>query len=299
MLVDLVVPSAPAALLAIVQRGRRGRGRGHAGQGAVDLLDHLADGLIRLLGHEGELQDDNDDGDDEVGEEEAVVAKGAGGLFENDAVDEEQRARGVEGARQQSEDEPRVSGEGIGQLEGGDVGKRPAEGEEQVAKEQAVKGEALLVGHEERARDEEERAEDATDTGAKVVEDGADGQGGDVGAHGGDGEHEVEVDLDAGVDVDIVRDNGMVGSVLGADVLVGALLLEDGFEGCVAKDDAGCEEAVDYRDEDLHCLTTWKSAHLFLSSECNQIALTHSLPPGDLKGTDRVQVGGLRSGGVP
>jgi hypothetical protein len=77
-----------------------------------------------------------------------------------------------------------------------------------------------------------------------VVEDGADGEGGNVCGYRGTGEHEVEVDLDARV----LRHAG----ILAADVPVGALFLEDGLYGCIAEDDAGCEEAVEDCYADLY-----------------------------------------------
>lgn len=187
-----------------------------------------------------------------------MVAQDAAGFLKEDAVDEEQGAGGVEGARQEGEDQARVPGEGIGELEGGDVGEGPAERKEQVAEEEAVKGETALVGHEKGPRDEEEGAKDAADAGAEVVEDGADGQCSDVGAHSGHCEHEIEVNLDAGIDVDILQASSdkIVGRLLTADILVGAFLLEDRFQGCVAEDYACCEEAVDDGDEDLHYIVS-------------------------------------------
>lgn len=170
-------------------------------QGLVNLLNHLADGLVRLFGQEEYLYENDDYRYDEVKEEEPVVAKGAARLLEDEAVNQEQGAGGVKCAGQEGKDQTRVAREGVGQLEGRDVGKRAAEGEEEVAEEQAVEGNGLLVGHKQGPDDEEERAQDAADARAKVVQDSTDWEGGDVGAHGGDGEHEVEVNLDAGIHI--------------------------------------------------------------------------------------------------
>ena len=142
-----------------------------------------------------------------------------------------------------SEDETRVAREGIRQLERRDEGERSSQGEEEISEKKPVKRQLLGKGQQYSAGEEEEAADDAADTGAVVVEDGADGQGSDVGADSGDGEHEVQVDLDAGV---IVR-------VVGAEVAVGALLLEDGLEGGISEDDAGGEEAVNDCRANLHC----------------------------------------------
>lgn len=87
VLIDLVIPLA-----------RRQR--------LLDLLDHLADGLVGLLRHQEELQQHDDHGHDKVGQEESSVAKSAACLLEDDPVDEEEGARGIESACQQSKDEP-------------------------------------------------------------------------------------------------------------------------------------------------------------------------------------------------
>lgn len=215
----------------------------------LDLLDELADGLVRLPRQQRQLQGGDGDWDDQVAEEELAVAKGRSRALEDDAVDQEERAGGVEGAGEQGQDQARVSGEGIGQLEGRYVGEGAAERQEQVAAEQAVERHRALKRHAQGAGGEQHGADQAAQARAVVVEYGADGQGGHVGAHGGDGEHEVEVDLDTGALADAVA--------AGADVAVRALQLEDGLYGGIAEHDAGGEEAVHDSDGDLD----WRAAH--------------------------------------
>src|SRR5690242_8780810 len=75
--------------------------------------------LVRLLGQENELHHGYEGGHQQVPEEEAPVSEAASGALKNNAVSEENGGGGVEGARQQGEDETGVSWERVGELEGG------------------------------------------------------------------------------------------------------------------------------------------------------------------------------------
>ena len=82
--------------------------------GLLNFLHQLTDRLVGLCWHQDELDNDDGGGDDQVGEEETLVAESFVGLLVDDAVDEEQSARGIEGTRQEGEDQARVLGEGVG-----------------------------------------------------------------------------------------------------------------------------------------------------------------------------------------
>lgn len=179
-----------------------------------------------------------------------MVAERPSRPVERDAVYEKQRTGGVECARQQGQDQPGVPREGVRELERRDVREGPAEGQEQVAEEQPVEGEAPLEGHQEGAGSQEDGPEEPAGAGPEVVQDGADGERGDVGRHDGDGEHQVQADLHARLHL---VEGGAVPRAA-ADVLVGTLPLEDGLEGGIPEDDACCEEGVRHRGDYLHCV---------------------------------------------
>lgn len=83
-----------------------------------------------------------------------------------------------------------------------------------------------------------------------MVQNGPDRKSSNVGRHGRDGEHEIQADLDARINV-IGACIGVAGA---ADILISALLFQDGLEGCISKDYACCEEAVDDRRKHLYCV---------------------------------------------
>ena len=60
--------------------------------------DEFADGFVRDRGHEEELDEENEGRDDEVEEEEGLYGEGAVRALIDEAVDEEDGARSVEGA---------------------------------------------------------------------------------------------------------------------------------------------------------------------------------------------------------
>lgn len=195
--------------------------------------------------------------------------------------------------------------EGVGELEGRDVSERPAEGQEQVAEEKAIEGKCLLVRHQDRSQSQEDRAQDTTDSRPKVVEDRPNRQCRHVRAHRSHGEHEIQVDLDACVNVVHAGEGSSILVLDAAYVLVGALLLEDGLDGCVTEDHTCSKQAVYDGYQYLHCRCRprqrkWVS-HMCTSFQTSTImtVLTYSLPSGHLKGSYRVQVAWLPRWRVP
>jgi hypothetical protein len=110
-------------------------------------------------------------------------------------------------------------------------GKWTTESEEQIAEEEGIEGHRLGVRKYEGAEEEETAANEAADARAEIVENSADWQRSYIGPDRSNGEHEVQMDLDA--DVAIRR--------VGTCVLVGTLGLEDRFDGSITEDYAGRE----------------------------------------------------------
>jgi len=87
---------------------------------------------------------------------------------------------------------------------------------------------------------EEDCADETTYSRAEVIKDSPHGEGCEIRAHGSDGEHEVEADLDA------------CGRVV-TDVGIGALCFEDWLYGSISENDSGREEAIYNSSGDLDC----------------------------------------------
>lgn len=168
------VEGAPDVGAGRIIDGEEGSGVGRLVEGGVfRLFGKFAGGLVGVMGHDEELCEQDEGGDEEVEEEELLGGKGAvGGLVEQ-AVDEEDGAAGVEGARQQREDEAGVGGEGVAELEGGDEDERSAQRQTEVGGHVGIeqRGQVGGEGHPRRAEREEGHTHQAGHARAEAVED--------------------------------------------------------------------------------------------------------------------------------
>lgn len=119
-------------------------------------------------------------------------------------------------------------------MERRDKGKWTTKGEEQIAEEEGIEGHRLGVRKYEGAEEEETAANETADARAEIVENSANWKRSYIGPDRSNCEHEVKMDLDADVAIRRVE----------ACVLVGALGLEDRFDGSITEDHTGREQAV-------------------------------------------------------
>ena len=208
----------------------------------IGKVHEFTNSLVGLGRHEHKLDNDNAEGHNEVDKKKLAMAERAVGTVIDKAIEKENGTRRIKSASEQGENEARVTWESIGELERRDEGKWTTHGQEQIAQEEAIKGKVLGIGQNEGTGEKAEAANQATDAWAEMVENGTDRQGSDVSPNGGDGEHEIEVNLDACIIIWRV----------GAVVSIRTLIFKDGLDSSIAKDNAGSEQAVSYGCRDLN-----------------------------------------------
>lgn len=206
---------------------------------ALHRLRQFSDRLIRGGRHEKDLYKKDIHWYYEIYQEKLLGCKCAIRSLVDETVCQEYGARGIERARQESQNQPRVLRKSIAELERGDEDKGTTQCEEEVARNIGIEGCIASEGEEYRADGYEDGAEDATHARAKAVEDSTDGQCDDVRGDCCYGEHEVEPQL-----LSVTHQHIIVELLACALIPIYALLKQYRFNRSKTEYDAGGEEAV-------------------------------------------------------
>lgn len=242
----------------------------------LQLLLELGQGLVAVRAHDGELGDQDEDGNGEVAEEEALRDEGAvrGGVGE--AVQQEDGGGGVEGAGHGGHDGAGEFGEGIGDLERGYEDEGAAQRQKDIAEDVAIEvGNRKGISHEQTPGHEAQAADDTGNTRPEAIQDRADGEGRDVAGGGGDGEEKVQSGVAVSRRTGKVEDVRPIRGgrhpreipeilfvaqfdiaqqfVFCAQLAVDTLVDEDRLERGETKHDAGRQPARNHGDQDLNC----------------------------------------------
>lgn len=134
----------------------------------------------------------------------------------------------------------------VAELERGDKYEGAAQGKEEVARCEGVAVNLRGEGKENGSDEEQDTADDSTDSRAVAVEDGSNWKCCNVGRYGRHSEHEVQPDF-------LLKawKGSFFNLFLRAQFLEDALVNENGFDGSISEHHSGSEQAVDNGEDDL------------------------------------------------